>query len=293
MRTARVALNCADQLGEGPWWCFREHVLWRVDIHGCTLHRWNPETGEQQSFKFGEPIGCFVPCTDGIHGIAGFQSGLALVDLTNGTVGTHCNPEPDLTENRFNDGKCDREGRLWAGTMDESAEAIPRGSLYRVVSGHDPVLVLSGVITSNGLGWSPDDRVMYYADSGIRTIWRFDFGSDGSLSNRRIFATDHDCVPDGLTVDAEGYVWSAKWDGNRVVRYSPSGGIDLTIEVPTPRPTSVMFGGPELDQLYITSAKAGLTDPDPLAGHLFVAEPGMQGLPETRYDRSPRVQGDL
>ncbi len=277
-----VALECSDLLGEGPWWSVADQLLWRVDIQGKKLHRWSPSSGDQKTWNLDEPIGCFVPCADGQHGIAGLQSGIVLIDLETGEVKPIAEPEPQYPENRFNDGKCDRAGRFWAGTMDDSEAGDAIGSFYRLDNDGGVQLQLHSIITSNGMGWSPDNRTFYYTDSGVRTIWAFSFDPEsGSISNQRAFVMDGDYAPDGLTVDAEGFVWSAKWGGSRIVRYDPDGKAERTIELPVSRPTSVMFGGAELERLYITSARWGLGDSEPLAGHVFECDTGVRGLPES------------
>ena len=288
MTDVRVALACADELGEGPWWDVDRQVLWRVDIEGRKVHRWSPETGEQASWETPERVGCFVPGASGRGGIAALSSALAWIEFDAPKdhelmwlLDTYV-PGEGI---RFNDGKCDRYGRLWVGTMVEG-DGVPRdsGALYSY-QGEVPMRVdVTGVNISNGLGWSPDERAFYYTDSGAQTIWVYDLHSDGALGDRRVFAKDDDCFPDGLTVDSAGYVWSAKWNGSRVVRYAPDGRVDRTIELPVRRPTSVMFGGADLDVLYITSAWQGLRDRGELDGHLFECSPGVKGLPETPFD---------
>jgi sugar lactone lactonase YvrE len=197
--------------------------------------------------------------------------------------------ETGMPFNRFNDGKVDRRGRLWAGTIDRQT-AKPTGSLYRLDADLLVTRMETGLICSNGLGWSPDDKIMYFTDSMVRTIWQYDFdAASGTIDNRRVFAklAEDDGVPDGLTVDAEGFVWSAVWDGWRIVRYAPDGAIDRQIIMPVQRPSSCMFGGPGLRTLYVTSACADLRASDllrgPLAGALFAIEPGVAGLPETPF----------
>lgn len=144
----------------------------------------------------------------------------------------------------------------------------------------------------NGIGWSPDNRIMYFTDTMVRTIWAYEYDvTRGDLGQRRVFAwlDAHDGLPDGLTVDAEGFVWSAVWDGWRVIRYAPDGGIDREIRLPVQRPTSCMFGGPALDTLYVTSASVGLQGA-PLAGGLFAVRPGVAGIPETPFGGGRRLR---
>jgi sugar lactone lactonase YvrE len=187
--------------------------------------------------------------------------------------------------NRTNDGKCDAIGRVWIGTMD-AAERAFTGALYRIDQDGSPTLMLDDIGVSNGLDWSPDGTSLYYTDSMRRLIWRFPFDmQSGTLGSREVFANvpqDQGC-PDGLTVDAEGFVWSAHWDGWRVTRYDPRGSVERVLRLPVPRVTSLCFGGPDLDTLYMTSARIGLTSEQlleaPLSGALFSYRPGVSGRP--------------
>ena len=221
--------------------------------------------------------------------VVALRTGFAFLDLETGAVAGLTDPEADRPDNRFNDGKVDRQGRFWAGTLND-AEKQPLGSLYRLDADGTVTLMQDGAVVSNGIGWSPDDRTLYFTDSVIRTIWAFDFDpAAGAIANRRIFAEvpDGTGYPDGLTVDSEGFVWSAVWDGWRIVRYDPSGRIDREVVMPVQRPTSCMLGGPDLKTLYVTSASihldAGALERGPLAGGLFALEADVPGLPEPRF----------
>jgi sugar lactone lactonase YvrE len=198
-------------------------------------------------------------------------------------------PEPDRPGNRFNDGKCDRRGRLFAGTMD-NAEVECTGTLYRLDPDLSVHVMQTDVHLSNGLGWSPDDRTLYYTDSLRRTIWAYDYDLDtGATANRRVFARVPDAagVPDGLCVDAEGGVWSAHWGGWRLTRYAPDGRIDRVVGMPVPQPSCPAFGGPDLDVLYVSSAAIEMTPADftkaPDGGGLFTLDVGVRGLPVNRF----------
>jgi sugar lactone lactonase YvrE len=187
--------------------------------------------------------------------------------------------------NRTNDGKVDPLGRVWVGTMDDT-EAQFTGALYRIDQDLVVTRVLDGVGVSNGLDWSPDGTVFYYTDSKRGLIWRFPFHMQtGTLGRREIFATvpPDQGVPDGLTVDSDGYVWSAHWDGWRITRYDPDGNVERVVWLPVPRVTSLCFGGRALDTLYITSARIGLSNEElleaPLSGALFSCRPGVAGRP--------------
>ncbi len=183
----------------------------------------------------------------------------------------------DAVKVRINDGKTDRHGRVWFGTMHRE-ETEQAGALFSFGSG-TATTRLTGITTSNGLGWSPDGAQFDYTDSAARTIWVFD--CDGSeISNRRVFATDPEAyAPDGLTVDAAGAIWSAKWNGSRIVRYDPDGRIDGVVELPVRKPTSVAFGGSGLDTLIVTSARMDQGDGE-LAGSVLLVDAGSAGIAE-------------
>lgn len=281
-------LERADVLGEGPVWSEQDQSLYRVDIAGRRVRRFTPATGQQREWIVPSDVGALALRAGG-GAVVALRTGFALLDLGSGRLDPLGDPEQGRPDNRFNDGACDRAGRFWAGTLHDD-ELEPLGSLYRL----DPDLgwhaVLHDVICSNGLGWSPDDRTMYFTDSRVGRIDAFDFDlASGSLSRRRPFAVldGQDGVPDGLTVDADGYVWSAVWDGWRVVRYAPDGTVDRVVELPVQRPTSCAFGGPDLTTLYVTSAARGLTSAErvagPLGGSLFALQPGVRGLPEPLF----------
>jgi sugar lactone lactonase YvrE len=179
-------------------------------------------------------------------------------------------------DTRFNDGKCDAAGRLWAGTM-STARRPGDGRLYRVGAGGDAVVAIPSTTISNGLGWSPDNTLFYFVDSTSQAIDVFDFDLDGGeIANRRRFAAidPGDGLPDGLTVDAEGGVWVCLFGGGCVRRYDPAGRLDAAVELAISKPTSLAFGGPRLDRLYVTSA---------LGGAILEIEPGVRGLPGNRF----------
>lgn len=275
-----VALRATDTLGEGPWWDHGRGQLWRVDILGGRAHRWSPDTGQADAWNMGEDVGFVVPTVNGTL-VAGRRSDAIVMDLETGAK-TQIIQTPGSTSARFNDGKTDRIGRIWAGTIVDD-QTNPR-AVFGSVDHSGFTEAFDGLLISNGLGWSPDDQTMYVTDSGVQTIWAFDYDLvRGHLSNQRVFATDDDCAPDGLTVDAEGGVWSAKWGGSRVVRYEPDGSVSAVFEAPVSRPTSCAFGGPELDTLYVTSASVGLDDRELAqspAGSVLAIQPGVCGLPE-------------
>jgi sugar lactone lactonase YvrE len=191
--------------------------------------------------------------------------------------------------NRFNDGKTDRRGRHWAGTMGDVDWNHPIGNLYRFGADRTPVRMAERICCSNGIAWSPDDRTMYFCESFAYVIHAYDFdAATGTIDNRRTFAAvDPASFPDGITVDAEGFVWCAQPVFGRLVRYDPAGRMERIIELPVSRGTSLMFGGPDLSTLYITTMRTTLSDEqlseEPLAGSLLAIRPGVKGIAETPF----------
>ena len=280
-------------LGESPVWDAHRGTLYWVDGERPAIFRWSPEHGQTGHWPMPKPVGCVAAAGSGRLLFADTES-LGFLDTTTGYLSRFGHLEGSPPVSIFNDGKVDRAGRLWVGTMDEQ-NIRPSGSLYRLsldlqLTCHD-----TGFVCANGLGWSPDNRIFYFTDSFVRTIWAYEFDPDqGRPGARRILAKlpDSDGMPDGLTVDSEGCIWSAIWDGWRVIRYTPNGAVDREIPLPVQRPTSCMFGGSDLRTLYITSACTGLGRADlekgPLAGALFAVQPGVAGLPETPFGACAR-----
>ena len=275
-------------LGEAPFWCPAEKAVYWVDIEGKSILRIDPQTRERARFPQDYEFGCIVKRADGGF-IGGTNAGLVYLDDDLSAPEIFAIPEPDLPDNRFNDGKCDRRGRFWIGSTDVK-ETDPSGSLYQVNGSGAVTPMLADLRIANGLGWSPDDKTMYFTDSGLGRIFAFDFEVEtGEIGNRRLFAqvNPDDGMPDGLCVDAEGFVWSAHWDGWRLTRYDPDGRIDRIIGMPVPLVTSVAFGGENLDQMFVTTARLELSaaqlEEAPLSGGLFRVDAGVCGLPETPY----------
>lgn len=275
-------------LGEGPSWDASAGVLYWVDIKRPAIFRFDPQRGQTGHWPMPKPVGCAAPALSN-RLIFADTDGVGFLNLDSGEISRIAAPESNLPQNRFNDGKTDRAGRMWAGTM-EDACVQASGSLYRVDRDLSVHRMDTGFICSNGLGWSPDNRTMYFTDSMVHTIWAYEFDfASGALGKRRVFAKfpEGNGVPDGLTVDSEGFVWSAIWDGWRVVRFAPDGSIDCEIRMPVQRPSSCMFGGADLKTLYVTSACVELGWPSlkngPLAGSLFAIRTEVAGLPETPF----------
>ena len=283
---ATVAYAAQNRLGEGPLWSVEEQALYWVDILAPAIFRWQPGESSHRQWKLPTHIGSFAFRRDG-GAIIALSNGFAFFDFATGELSPLQDPEPGSAETHLNDGKCDRMGRFFAGTMDYQ-ENRPIGNLYRYEANGALKKMKSQITISNGLGWSPDSKIMYYTDSPTRCIYAYDYDlANGTMTNERVFARDEVGFPDGLAVDAEGYVWGAKWGGWQVVRYAPDGTIDRKIQVPTAHVTSCTFGGPDMKSLYITTAWKGLSIEDrerqPLAGNVFVVETDVQGLPEPKF----------
>lgn len=271
-------------LGEGPVWIAREQAVYWVDIPERRIFRWSEDDGAR-TIDMPRHVCSLLPRASGGFVGGGYDGFLALgPDFSIEVIG---NPEPGLPRNRFNDGKLDRSGRLWAGTMDRTEQGAA-GSLYRL----DPDLtwsrIDSGYHVTNGPAFSVDGKTMFHTDSARQTVYAFDLGPDGA-SNRRVHLRfgEGDGYPDGMTVDAQDCLWIAFWDGWCVRRFSPGGEQLDEIPVPVQRPTSVAFGGPALDRMFITSASRGLSPEEraaqPYAGGLFMTVPGVRGVPDTLF----------
>lgn len=277
-------------VGESPVWCPAERALYWVDITGQKIHRFWPATGKSDTYNLPEPVTALALRREGGL-VLSLKKNFAYFDRTSQQLTYLGNPEPDKPENRFNDAKCDRQGRFWAGTMGDVHWDAPCGALYRLDSDGTITCHQTDVICANGMGWSPDSRTMYFTESFRYAIYAYDFdAASGTLANRRVFASvdrSSGAFPDGLTVDAEGHVWSVQNAIGRVVRYTPAGEIERTIEVPVPRPCGCAFGGEKLNTLYITTARETLTPEQiaryPLSGSLFAADVGVCGLPEAEF----------
>jgi len=273
-------------LGEGPVWVAREAALYWLDIKGRKVFRLD-ESQRLTEWQTPLRVGSIAPRRQGGF-IAGTEDGIAAIDLDNNRFELLANPEERLPGNRFNDGKVDRQGRFWAGTMDDE-EKQASGTLYRVNSGLDVTAVDHGYRVTNGPAFSPDGAIMYHNDSARQITYRFEVDRDGFLGERGIFLqfNEGDGYPDGLTVDSEGCLWIAFWDGWCLRRYSPQGEWLETVKVPVARPTSCAFGGRDLDRLYVTSASIGLDEQaremQPNAGGLFMLIPGVRGLADVPF----------
>ncbi len=275
-----------DLLGEGPLWCPRERALYWVDIRGRWLRRWAERGGQVTSWPMPEEIGSIAIAEQGGVLLA-LKSGIAIFEPMTASFRKLADLPDHGKSLRCNDGKCDRQGRFWVGTM-EMAEIGKTGKLYRL-DDRGCAVMLRDVEIPNSLAWSPDGATMYWADSMQRKIWAFPYDTaTGTHGERRVFAeVAAPAVPDGATVDAEGHLWSAHYNGGRVVRYAPDGTIDRVVDLPATQITSCAFGGANLTTLFVTSATQNLCAEaiaaQPLAGALFAIEVGVNGMREPRY----------
>jgi sugar lactone lactonase YvrE len=277
-------------IGEAPHWSVRDQRLYWADIVGKKVHVFNPADGTNASFELPDLVTSISTRTAPGSLLLTLRRSFATFDLASRKLETLAEVEADKPGNRFNDGKCDRQGRLWAGTMGDVDWDSPVGNLYRFEKGARVTRMEEGICCSNGLGWSPDNKTLYFCESFRYLLHAYDFdAATGAVANRRTFASiDADgAFFDGLTVDAEGGIWSAQPVFGRLVRYDPKGSIERIIELPVSRGTSCMFGGPNLDVLYVTTMRGALTDEqlaqEPLAGSLLALEPGMKGVAETPF----------
>ena len=282
-------LEVQSQLGEGPSWLPRRRQLLWVDIEKSRIHLFDPARRENQTFEIGSHVGCAVPGTDGNVFFAGAK-GFGHLDLGSGRVSWITHPEAHLPGNRFNDGKADPAGRFWAGSL-SYAEKEPIGALYVLDEHRVARTVVPGVTISNGLGWSPDHRTLYYIDTPTMRVDAFDFDpATSAITNSRTVIRIPEGIgyPDGLTLDREGMIWIGMWDGWSVTRWDPKSGRQLArIPLPVARVTACCFGGENLDELYLTTASTRLDAASlakqPLAGSLFRARPGVQGFAPFEY----------
>jgi sugar lactone lactonase YvrE len=279
-----------NEIGESPRWDAGEQTLYWLNI-------W----GDPGVFRLHVPTGDFEQWSPGVHvtGQArreggGFifatRTGLYFWDEKTGVAQFIADPEADNRPVRFNDGSADRQGRFWAGSTQSEDQSQPKGSLYRLDPDCSLKTMVGGLACSNGLGWSPDNKTMYVTAQFAYEILAFDFDpATGQLANRRSFAKipEADGLPDGLTVDSEGCVWSPQWGGWRITRYDPDGKVERVVKMPVPNPVACCFGGRDLKDLYVTTAWGWLSDAEraaaPGCGDLWVIHTDIQGLPEPKY----------
>lgn len=286
-----VLVDVKTTLGEGPLWDVDQQRLYFVDSFDGRVFRVTADGREMRAWDVPQKIGSMAIRKDGNGAVLSLQRGFHFLDFKTGEVTLIHDPEPGMASNRINDGKVDKAGRFVAGSMDTMEEG-PNGALYSLSPDLKVTVLDRGIICSNGPCWSPDGTRFYFADSWSGEIWVYDYDTaTGAVSNRRTFVVlDRGPVgaADGSTVDAEGFLWNAQVYDGKLVRYAPDGSVDRVIDMPVKKITSVMFGGPNLDILYVTSmAKPPLPrfpGDGVLRGSLFaIYDLGIRGVPEPRF----------
>jgi sugar lactone lactonase YvrE len=303
MSGAELVLDVRNATGESPVWQAAEQALYWADIPHGVLHRWQAESAQHMRWKLPQMLACMAPCQDDPRRwIAGLEDGLYEVTLDEGygraSVQALAKVEHPVPGMRFNDGRCDRQGRFIAGTMRmDMAAARPVGQVYRLGmqelhSGSATDLRLGPLRTPNGLAFSPDGKTMYLSDSHplSQTIWAFDYDpATGAPSRRRVWVDMNPLPgrPDGAAMDVDGGYWICANDAGLVHRFTPAGKLDRSLVVPVKKPAMCAFGGRDLDTLYVTSIRPQGVDlaDQPLAGGVFALQPGVQGLAETAFRR--------
>ena len=287
MKRPEIAFEAGADLGEGPLWDGdRAELVW-LDITRHLVHRFDPAAGTDNFSDVGQPVGS-IGLRAGGGLIGALRDGFARIDDA-GSCETVAPTEAGNEGTRMNDGKVDPAGRFWAGTM--AVDASPgAGSLYRLDPRGHVERVLTGLTISNGMDWSADRRLMYFIDSATYSVDVLAYDdATGAIDGRRVLCTvgQGDVMPDGMTLDADGFLWVAVWGGSCVLRFAADGRPAGRLMLPVSQPTSCAFGGPDLRDLYITTASRGLSPEqrarEPHAGALFVARPGAQGLPPHRF----------
>src|SRR5471032_335418 len=287
---AELIVDARNAVGESPVWVAEENALYWVDIPTGGLQRWSADTGHVHAWTAPEMLACIARHSDG-GWVAGMESGFFhLLPHSDGSLDSELlahvdHARPDM---RLNDGRCDRQGRFWAGSMVLNMGLnAAQGTLYRYACGSAPHAQLDGFITLNGLAFSPDGRTMYASDSHplVQQIWAFDYDTQtGTPSNRRVFVDMHQFLgrPDGAAVDADGCYWICANDAGLIHRFTPDGRLDRSLAVPVKKPTMCAFGGSRLETLFVTSIREDQSEQS-LSGGVFALNPGVQGLPEPRF----------
>ena len=284
MNEVKLLVDAKAKIGEGPIWDDKLQKLLWIDILGNALFVYDPVDGSNLHFDIGQMVGTVVPWRDNEVMLA-IQNGFASYNLKTQQLSLIIDPEADKPNNRFNDGKCDPAGRFWAGTM-ALKDQINEGALYSLNTDYTVSKKFGDVAISNGIVWSLNHKTMYYIDSLAYNVRAFDYDIDtGDIGNERIIIKIEGMgAPDGMTIDEEGMLWVAQFNGSCVCRWHPQTGELLqTIQLPASRITACAFGGSELDTLYITSAALDGIPGEPSAGGLFAVKPGVRGMPAHRF----------
>jgi len=287
MNDIECVVDAHALLGESTYWDPKANVLWWIDIYAKAVHRYDPATMVNDTFDLPDYPGCLAVREQGGLVIS-TAKGFHFFDPTTGRLDPIVDPEADMPDTRFNDGKTDRQGRFWSGSMFEAPGKPPAkiGALYRLDANLTAHRVVGGVGCSNGLAFSPDSRTLYFTDSHGPVVWAFEFdAASGEVGKRRDFVdlSDMKGIVDGSTVDCEGCYWLTVPFKGKVMRFDPAGKLMRTIDMPTDLPTCCEFGGEDLDILYVTTATLRRTPEalkdQPLAGGLFAVDVGVKGLP--------------
>ncbi len=284
---AACVLEARASLGECPVWDERAQALYFADIHGPALHRFDPATGAVRRWAMPAKLGSFALDAEGAGAVLALATGFARLDFASGAITPIANPLAGVEDHRFNDGGADPAGRFWAGTMHASGRRA--GGKVFCLEGNEARAVFDGFFVPNGFAWSPDGARFHLNDSP-RAMFVADYDAASGRAGAPYVFADVSAAPgypDGMAVDAEGFLWNARWDGGGIARFAPDGRLDRFVEVPVARPTSCAFGGPDLGTLYITSARTGLDEAtlarQPLAGGVFALDAGVKGLPARRW----------
>lgn len=294
----RCVLEARAVLAEGALWSHVEQKLYWIDQMRPEIHCFDPSTSRDEKFDLDLPdqLGGLARRAGGGFVLAG-SDGFSVIDVSFTGRRPMGNPFAGQPRATFNDAKVNRDGTLFAGTTDK-LESDELGQLYTLAPGRSPELIANGFICSNGPSFSPDGRVVYHTRSQDREIWAYELDGSGKVGRREIFARIglDEGIPDGSTVDAEGFLWSTHWDGGRITRYRPDGSIDRVVQTPCRSPTSCCFGGPDLTTLFFTSASIRMVDgvwrymdeagfaEEPTAGGIFALETDISGLEEPLFN---------
>jgi sugar lactone lactonase YvrE len=283
MRIDQPLLKLQNQLGESPLWDTEKQILFWLDIERGQVQTFHPSTKEYRAFDLGNQAGCIAFTQNG-NLLVATPNGLAFWNETQGLGENQVEFFGADDERMMNDGKVDPHGNFWVGSKGPKKAS----SLYRVKPDFSYDAIVNELTISNGLDWSPDQQYFFLCDSGPDSIYRYKYtASINSIAEVELFFTSYKGTPDGLTVDSYGNVWIAIWDGWKVIGLTPGGKLFCQIHLPVSRPTSLVFGGPELNELFITSARTGLTEDflkeQPLAGSLFTIKLNTQGVPGYKF----------
>lgn len=291
-------VSIGNRLGEGVLWDSESDAVWWTDILSKKLYSYTLSNDCLSQWDTPEELGCFALVDQGIDDssllLAGFASGLAYFEPRSGQVQWLHKVEEGNPDSRLNDGRTDRQGRFWVGSLaPEGTNTETSGALYSLDSALNLRSHFGNIKISNSLCWSPDSSTLYHADTVNQTIQSYPFDSDmGVLGEPSEFVrTEPDCFPDGSIVDAQGYLLNAQWGGSKVVRYSPLGEVDFELQMPVSQPTCVAIGGLNNDLMFVTSAKEGLEVHEAQAGDLFIYKTDLVGLSEVRF--SPKSYPDI